>query len=145
MADVPTQSLANHTRFDPPFHFFLLPLGLVAIVLSVIRIIHRPGIASTLGVVLAFGFVMIAFKARGYALRVQDRVIRLEERLRLALLMPEAERARIGELTEKQLIALRFASDAELPGLAMRALSEGLSGKQIKSSIVSWRGDYFRV
>ena len=145
MADTTTQSFANHTRFDPPFHFFLLPLGLVAIILSVIRIIHRPTIASTLLLILAFGFVMIAFKARGYSLRVQDRVIRLEERLRLAMLMPEAGRARIGELTESQLIALRFASDDELPGLAMRALNEGLTSKQIKKSIESWRGDYFRV
>jgi hypothetical protein len=145
MANATTQSFANHTRFDPLFHFFLLPLGLAAIVSSVIRIIHHPGIVSTLLVVLAVGFVLIAFKARGYALRVQDRVIRLEERLRLAMLMPETERARIGELTESQLIALRFASDAELPGLAMRALNEGLTSKQIKSSIQSWRGDYFRV
>jgi hypothetical protein len=145
MADATTQSFANHTRLDPPFHFFLLPLGLVAIVLSVIRIIRHPGIASTLGVVLAIGLVMIAFKARGYALKAQDRIIRLEERLRLAMLMPEAGRPRIGKLTESQLIALRFASDAELPGLAMRALNEGLTSKQIKSSIQSWRGDYFRV
>ena len=145
MADVPTQSLANHTRLDPPFHFFLLPLGLVAIVLSVIRIIHHPSVVSALLVALAVGFVVIAFKARGYALKVQDRVIRLEERLRLAMLMPESARARIWELTESQLIALRFASDAEVPGLAMRALNEGLSSKQIKSSIGSWRGDYFRV
>jgi hypothetical protein len=145
MANATTQSFANHTRLDPTFHFFLLPLGLVAIILSVIHIIHYPSIASTLLVILSIGFVMIAAKARGYSLKVQDRVIRLEERLRLAMLMPEAGRARIGELTESQLIALRFASDAELPGLAMRALNEGLSGKQIKSSIVSWRGDYFRV
>jgi hypothetical protein len=145
MANTATQSLANHTRFDPPFHFFLLPLGLVAIILSVIRIIHRPTLASTLLLILSIGFVMIAAKTRGYSLRVQDRVIRLEERLRLAMLMPEAGRARIGELTESQLIALRFASDDELPGLAMRALNEGLTSKQIKSSIQSWRGDYFRV
>jgi Family of unknown function (DUF6526) len=145
MASTTTQSFANHTRFDPLFHFFLLPLGIAAIVSSVIRIIRHPGIVSTLLVVLAIGFVMIAFKARGYALKVQDRVIRLEERLRLAMLMPETARARIGELTESQLIALRFASDAELPGLAMRALNEGLTSKQIKSSIQSWRGDYFRV
>jgi Family of unknown function (DUF6526) len=145
MADVQTQSFANHTRLDPSFHFFLLPLGLVAIILSVIRIIHRPTLASTLLLILAFGFVMIAFKARGYALKAQDRVIRLEERLRLAMLMPEAGRSRIGELTESQLIALRFASDDELPGLAMRALNEGLTSKQIKSAIVSWRGDYFRI
>jgi len=145
MADITTQSFANHTRLDPPFHFFLLPLGLVAIILSVIRIIHRPTLASTLLLILSIGFVMIAAKTRGYSLRVQDRVIRLEERLRLAMLMPEAGRARIGELTESQLIALRFASDDELPGLAMRALNEGLTSKQIKSSIQSWRGDYFRV
>jgi hypothetical protein len=145
MANTATQSLANHTRFDPPFHFFLLPLGLVAVILSVIRIIHRPTIASTLLLILAVGFVMIAAKTRGYSLKVQDRVIRLEERLRLAMLMPEAARSRIGELTESQLIALRFASDNELPGLAMRALNEGLTSKQIKKSIESWRGDYFRV
>jgi hypothetical protein len=145
MADTTTQSFANHTRLDPPFHFFLLPLGLVAIILSVIRIIHRPTIASTLLLILAVGFVMIAAKTRGYSLKVQDRVIRLEERLRLAMLMPEAGRSRIGELTESQLIALRFASDDELPGLAMRALNEGLTSKQIKKAIESWRGDYFRV
>ena len=145
MADATTQSFANHTRLDPPFHLFLLPLGLVAIILSVIRIIRDPSIGSILLVVLAIGFVMIAAKTRAYALKVQDRVIRLEERLRLAMVMPEAGRARIGELTESQLIALRFASDAELPGLAMRALNEGLTSKQIKTAIQSWRGDYFRV
>jgi Family of unknown function (DUF6526) len=145
MADAKTQSLANHTRLDPPFHFFLLPLGLVAIIVSVIMLIRRPGIGSVLGVILAIGFVMIAAKARSYALKVQDRVIRLEERLRLSLLLPETLRPRIGELTESQLIALRFASDTELPVLAKRALEDGLTGKQIKSSIESWRPDYFRV
>jgi uncharacterized membrane protein HdeD (DUF308 family) len=82
MADAKSQSFANHTRLDPPFHFFLLPLGLVAIIVSVTLLIRRPGIGSVLGVILAIGFVMIAAKARSYALKVQDRVIRLEERLR---------------------------------------------------------------
>jgi hypothetical protein len=145
MADAKSQSFANHTRLDPPFHFFLLPLGLVAIIVSVTLLIRRPGIGSVLGVILAIGFVMIAAKARSYALKVQDRVIRLEERLRLSLLLPETLRPRIGELTESQLIALRFASDSELPGLAKRALEEGLNSKQIKTSIESWRPDYFRV
>jgi hypothetical protein len=145
MADAKSQSFANHTRLDPPFHFFLLPLGLVAIIVSVTLLIRRPGIGSLLGVILAIGFVMIAAKARSYALKVQDRVIRLEERLRLSLLLPETLRPRIGELTESQLIALRFASDTELPVLAKRALEEGLTGKQIKTSIESWRPDYFRV
>src|ERR1700733_10888374 len=145
MGDAKAQSFANHLRLDPPFHFFLLPLGLIAIIVSVIILIRRPGIGSVLGVILAIGFVMIAAKARSYALKVQDRVIRLEERLRLSLLLPETLRPRIGDLTESQLIALRFASDSELPVLAKRALDEGMTSKQIKTSIESWRPDYFRV
>ena len=145
MANTTPQSYANHSRFDPPFHFVLAPLGLAAIILSVILFVRRPGLASALWFVLAVGFVMLAFRARIYALKVQDRVIRLEERLRLAMLLPEAARPRISELTESQLVGLRFASDAELPALAMRALNEGLTNKQIKSSIQSWRADNFRV
>jgi hypothetical protein len=145
MAIPPTQSLANHGRLDPPFHYVLAPIGLAAIVLSVILLVRQPGMGSILGVLLSVGLFMIAAKARSYALKVQDRVIRLEERLRLTMLLPETTRLRIAELTEPQLIALRFASDAELPVLAMRALNEGLNNKQIKTSIQNWRADYFRV
>lgn len=145
MANSTPQSYANHTRFDPPFHFFLMPLGIAAFILSIVVLVKKQDAASTLGVILAIGFVMIAFKARGYALKVQDRVIRLEERLRLSMLLPEAARPRIAELSESQLVALRFASDAELPALATRALNEGLTNKQIKTSIQNWRPDYFRV
>jgi Family of unknown function (DUF6526) len=145
MATATMQSFANHARFDPPFHFLLAPMGLAAIILSIVLLVRQPGMGSILGVLLSVGFFMIAAKTRSYALKVQDRVIRLEERLRLSMLLPEATRPRIGELTEPQLIALRFASDAELSALAMRALNEGLTGKQIKTSIQMWRGDYFRV
>jgi predicted lysophospholipase L1 biosynthesis ABC-type transport system permease subunit len=145
MANTTPQSYANHTRRDPPFHFALLPLALAAIILSLIALVHRPSLRSTLWVVLAIALAVAATRARIYAIKVQDRIIRLEERLRLAMLLPEAARPRIGELTESQLVALRFASDAELPALAMRALNEGLTNKQIKSSIQSWRPDYFRV
>jgi hypothetical protein len=145
MAKNVPQTYANHTRLDPPFHFFLAPLGLAAFILSVVILVRNPSLASTLWMVLAFGFFFIAFKARGYSLKVQDRVIRLEERLRLAMLLPDGLRSRIGELTEGQLIGLRFASDAELPGLAQRALNEGLTKKQIKASINAWRADTFRV
>jgi hypothetical protein len=145
MAEAKPQSFANHAKLDPPFHFVLAPMGLVAIVLSIILLVRQPGIGSVLGVVLSVVVVMTALRARVYALKVQDRVIRLEERMRLAMLLPEAGKARIPELTEGQLIALRFASDGELPALAMRALNEGLTKKQIKESIQNWRADYFRV
>jgi hypothetical protein len=145
MADTKPQSYANHARMDPPFHFFLAPLLIVAIIVSIVSLVRHPGLDSTLWLLLAVGLFFTAGKARSYALKAQDRIIRLEERLRLAMLLPDAAKPRIAELTEPQLIGLRFASDAELPALAMRALNEGLDKKQIKTSIQSWRADNFRV
>jgi hypothetical protein len=145
MANTTPQSYANHSRQDPSFHFFLAPLLITAIILSIISLVRHPSLHSTLWLLLAIGLLLTAEKARSYALKAQDRVIRLEERLRLSMLLPEAARPRIAELTEPQLVALRFASDAELPALAMRALNEGLTNKQIKTSIQSWRADTFRV
>ncbi len=145
MANTKAQSFANHGRLDPGFHFVLIPLVLVAVILSIISLVRHPGLDSTLWLLLAIALLLTAGKARSNALKAQDRVIRLEERLRLAMLLPEAARPRITELTEQQLIALRFASDAELPALAIRALNEGLTKKQIKTSIQSWRADNFRV
>jgi hypothetical protein len=89
--------------------------------------------------------IVLMFKVRLYALRVQDRVIRLEERLRLSQLLPESTRARIGELSEGQIIALRFASDVEVPGLVQQTLDGKWDQKQIKSAIKDWRPDYLRV
>jgi Family of unknown function (DUF6526) len=145
MANTKPQSFANHSRLDPGFHFVLIPLVFVAVILSIISLVRHPGLDSTLWLVLAIALLLTAGKARSNALKAQDRVIRLEERLRLAMLLPEAARPRITELTEQQLIALRFASDAELPTLAILALNEGLTKKQIKTSIQSWRADNFRV
>jgi uncharacterized membrane protein YciS (DUF1049 family) len=151
MAKTP-QTFANHTRFDPGFHFFLLPVFGLALVMSLIHFFYhvresdlRDNVHSFLLIVLAVAFIILVLKMRLYSLRVQDRVIRLEERLRLMQLLPEPLRSRIPELTEGQLIGLRYASDAELPRLAERAMNEKLSRKDIKKSIQNWRPDNWRV
>jgi hypothetical protein len=151
MAKTP-QTFANHTRFDPGFHFFLLPVFGLALVMSLVHFFYhvresdlRDNVHSFLLIVLAIAFIILVLKMRLYSLRVQDRVIRLEERLRLMQLLPEPLRSRIPELTEGQLIGLRFASDAELPRLAERAMNEKLSRKDIKKSIQNWRPDDWRV
>jgi hypothetical protein len=145
MAEKVPQSLSNHARYDPPFHFFVLPVFGLTVMVAVVHLIRHPGFGSAWLVVLAMAAVTAVGKARAYALKVQDRVIRLEERLRLAMLLDQPARARITELSESQLVGLRFASDAELPALAARALAEKLSRKQIKESIKHWRPDYWRV
>jgi len=142
------QSYAHHTRWDPPFHFFILPVFALAVILAVAHFflhIHHHPLHSFLLVVLAVAALFAIFKIRLNPLKVQDRVIRLEERLRLAVLLPEPLRSRIPELTESQLIGLRFASDAEVPALVERALTEKLSCDDIKKAIKTWRPDDFRV
>lgn len=152
MAEKKPQTLANHTRWDPPFHFFVLPVLALGLILTLIHffahITHSSvfdDIHAFLAILLAVAFLIWLIKTRLYALRVQDRVIRLEERLRLTQLVSEPLRSRIPELTEDQLCGLRFASDAELPKLAERALNEKLSRDDIKKAIQTWRPDYWRV
>lgn len=152
MAENNPQTFANHTRFDPLFHFFLVPIFALGLVMALIHFFahlgesdFRDNFHAILLILLAFAFLVLIFKTRLYAIKVQDRVIRLEERLRLMQLLPEPLRSRIPELTEGQLCGLRFASDAELPKLAERALNEKLSRKDIKQSIQTWRPDYWRV
>jgi hypothetical protein len=139
------QSFSSHTRYDPWFHFFILPVFALLALASLVHLFLRPGLHSTVLVVVAIATLVLTFKVRMYPLKVQDRVIRLEERLRLATLIDPSLRARIPEFTASQLVALRFASDAELPALAARALNEKLTAADIKKSIQTWRPDYWRV
>ena len=152
MAETKPQSLANHARWDPPFHFFILPIFALGLILSLIHffahITHgdmRDHIHSFLLILLALALLTLMLKVRFYSIKVQDRVIRLEERLRLTQLLQEPLRSRIPELTEGQLCGLRFASDAEVPKLVERALNEKLSRADIKKAIQHWRPDYWRV
>jgi hypothetical protein len=142
------QTYKNHARFDPPFHFFALMVLLVNLGFAITYVVRHSPDHLHLGIwwiVMSLALMVIAFKARTYALKAQDRVIRLEERLRMTALLSAAETARIGELTPGQFVALRFASDAELPALVKRALDQQLTPKQIKEAIVVWRPDYLRV
>ena len=151
MADAP-QSYANHTRWDPAFHFFILPIFIIGLLFTLIHffahITHgdfRDHFHDFMLILLATALLGAVVKSRLYALKVQDRVIRLEERLRLTQLLPEPLRSRIPEITEDQLCGLRFASDAEIPKLVERALNEKLSRAEIKKAIKNWRPDYWRV
>lgn len=152
MADKIPQTYANHSRLDPSFHLFVGPVFVLALVLTLIHFFYHLGESnfsenfhSFLLIVLAAALLTLVFKVRLYSLKVQDRIIRLEERLRLTQLLSEPLRSRIPELTENQLVGLRFASDAEVPKLVERALNEKLKRKDIKKAIQNWRPDYWRV
>jgi hypothetical protein len=145
MAQKKPQTLPNHSRLDPLFHFIVLPVFFLSAIGGTIHFLWHPSWCSALFFVISVAAIIAVTKIRTYALKVQDRVIRLEERLRLSTLCPEPLRSRILELTEAQLIALRFASDAEAPGLAQRALTEKLSRADIKKAIQNWRPDNWRV
>ena len=145
MAERVPQTLANHARFDPPFHFFILPVFFIALILAIAHLVMHPSLHSAWLVIFTLAAAAAVVKMRTYSLKVQDRVIRLEERLRLAILLDKPLRARITELSESQLVGLRFASDAELPALTARALQEKLSNAEIKKAVIQWRPDYWRV
>lgn len=146
MAEPMPQTCANHTRLDPVYHYFLFPVTVVnVLILSWYAFQSGVSFAAIWSVIAAIVLMLTVLKFRLYALKVQDRLIQLEERLRLATLLPEPLKGRIGELSIPQLIALRFAADAEVPRLVESALKDKLSNKEIKKQIVTWRPDYFRV
>jgi len=145
------QNYKNHVRWDPAWHFFMVPMLMLNIAFAAYKLVHDWHLENNhhavfgWWIVLSIVLFMVIMKSRMYALKVQDRIIRLEERLRLAALLPAEELASSHALTEDQLIGLRFASDGELPRLVARTLTENLTRKQIKEAIVNWRPDTFRV
>src|SRR4051794_39079726 len=126
MPEQTPQTYANHTRWDPPFHFFVMPVLLITFFGTIWFAIGNFNIHSAWMIVLSLALVVLGLKARLYSLKTQDRIIRLEERLRLATLLPESGRAKIQQLTEGQLVGLRFASDTEVAALADRAVAQKL-------------------
>jgi hypothetical protein len=139
------QNHANHTKYDPAFHFFLIPVLAINVILIALELIRHPGLLGTWLLLVSIALVVLAGRMRAYATHLQDRIIRVEERLRLSSILQEPLRSRIPELTDSQLVGLRFASDAELPVLVQRALDEKLSRSDIKKAITDWRPDYSRV
>ena len=139
------QSFANHRRNVPAYIFVYIVLFL-NILWTAYRAVQAPSMDSANAAFTALALGVLSFYARAFALTVQDRVIRLEMRLRLRELLPAALQARIGDLSHKQLVAMRFASDAELPDLTDRVLRDNIqNGSEIKKLITAWEADHLRA
>src|SRR3974390_3098456 len=115
-----SQNFENHARFFPPFHFFGAPVFIINVGGCIYRLIHAFSAGTVVALLVALALVVLALAARVMALTVQDRVIRLEMRLRLQQVLAEDLRGRIAEFSTNQLVALRFAGDGELPDLARK-------------------------
>ena len=142
----PEQNYKNHARWLKPFHFFVLPVLLVHVLNSLRHAVLSPSLSTGFVLLVAAALFMTALLARTQALKAQDRVIRLEMRLRLREVLPPDMHARITELTPEHMIGLRFASDGELPELVRKALDGTLTTtKSVKEAIKNWQPDHHRV
>ena len=140
------QSYANHTKLVPIYHYLGSLLMLALLGWTGLRLVRAPSVDTVMAFLLLVLVILGYFYGRLFALGVQDRVIRLEERLRMDRLFADDLKARIGDFTTEQLVGLRFASDEELPALARRVLDEGISDrKTIKQAVKTWRPDHQRV
>ncbi len=140
------QTFRRHARYYPLFHFIASPITMLVFAWQAWRLVREPSTAQAIETVAAFAIAAGVFASRVMALTVQNRVIRLEMRLRLKEVLPASMHARIRELTVRQLVALRFAGDAELPGLVERTLKgEFATPRDIKAAITDWQADYLRA
>ena len=141
-----TQTYQTHRQWVPLWHFVALPIAMANLVIQFMALRNGMTFASIWSAVFAIGFAAAAYLARQQAIVVQNRLIRLEERLRMRDVLPEGTRGRIGELTTSQLIGLRFAPDAELGGLVERCLGGQLANAEaVKKEIKGWRADTLRA
>ena len=142
----PEQTFKKHARWLPLYHFFVIPILLVNVLVAAWALVGVPGLAAAWGLVFAIALLLLGILSRTQTLTVQDRVIRLEMRLKLRGLLPPDLQPRINELTHRQLVALRFASDAELPDLVREVLAGKLAtSKDIKMRVRSWQADWLRA
>lgn len=140
------QNYKNHARIVPAYHIGAFAALTMNLIWAVYLLFTGVTAAILVNLILAIGLLLLFGSVRGQILRVQDRVIRLEMRLRLREVLPPDLLAQSQRLTVSQLIALRFASDAELPALVRDVLAGSLdSGKAIKLRIKDWQGDYLRA
>jgi hypothetical protein len=140
------QSFERHAKIVPPYHYVMFPILGLNLLWAIWRVIVGPGIDSAMALLMSIALVLMGFYARVFALRVQDRVIRLEMRTRLAMLLPKDQLASIDALSPRQCVALRFASDAELPGLVAEVVRTSLQDpKAIKRMIKNWTADHSRA
>jgi hypothetical protein len=141
-----SQSYKNHTRWYPPYHFIATPILLLNLINALRHAWMSPNRSTGFAALVAFGLLAGLVAARGMALKVQDRVIRLELQLRLRGLLPSELASRINELTPQQMVALRFAGDKELPDLVRDVLAGKLTKqKDIKLAIRDWQSDFLRA
>jgi hypothetical protein len=141
------QNLSNHTRFFPPFHFFVLPMLLINLTFHVYRLVKEGlSIGGIGGTLLALALPVGFLSCRVSSLTVQDRVIRLEEQLRYMRLLPADLQTRVDELSIGQIVSLRFASDSELPGLIRKVLDGKIQSRiAIKQMVQNWKPDHLRA
>lgn len=141
-----SQSFANHTRWHAPFHFFLAPVMIINLIWSIVVFAKNPELETGRWLIVSLALVVLGALVRTYPLRVQDRLIRLEERIRYQQLLPPSLVQQASVLSPSQIVALRFAADDELAELLGAVVSGKLSDpKAIKRAITNWRSDTFRV
>jgi len=145
MATTP-QTFANHTRWQPPLHFFVMPVLLINVIWAIVLFVKGPGWNSGWWIIVSLALLILLFFVRLNPLKAQDRIIRLEERLRYQRVLSPALLARTSALEPGQIIALRFASDDELEELVSAVLAGKFAKNgDIKRAIKHWQADTFRV